>query len=294
MPISADLTTHLCDKLSEHSGRSLQIHEAVTVGGGSINDAYRLVTTAGSYFVKTNSADRFPSMFEAEADGLARLRNTRSIRTPEVIAVGEFEDTSYLLLELIEQGDRDLDFWGRFGEELADLHRNSSPRFGLERPNYIGTLPQVNTEELDWATFMVQHRLEPMVKMGRDGKKVDAGMAFRFERLYGKLADLFPKEPPALLHGDLWQGNFLCSEAGQPVLVDPAVYYGHREMDLAMARLFGGFEASFHRSYQEAWPLEKGWEARVDLCNLYPLLVHVNLFGGSYAQQVDGILKRFV
>ena len=118
-------------------------------------------------------------------------------------------------------------------------------------------------------------------------------MAFRFERLFHRLDHLFPSEAPALLHGDLWSGNLLGDAQGRPVLIDPAVYYGHREMDLAMTRLFGGFDPGFHTAYQAEWPLEAGWEERVDLCNLYPLLVHVNLFGGSYVAQVEAVLRRF-
>ena len=264
------------------------------VGGGSINDAYRLMTRSGNYFLKTNAADRFPSMFEAEADGLARLWATTAIRVPEVMAHGAFEGLSYLLMEYIPKGTEDEDFWHAFGERLAALHRSTSAHFGLDRPNYIGTLEQVNTPETEWHTFMVQHRLEPLVRKARDNGKLDAGIAMRCERLYGRLGALFPKEVPALLHGDLWQGNFLCTVDAVPVLVDPAVYFGHREMDLAMTRLFGGFDAAFHIGYQEAWPLEKGWQKRVELCQLYPLLVHANLFGGNYVKQVDAVLKRFV
>jgi protein-ribulosamine 3-kinase len=130
--------------------------------------------------------------------------------------------------------------------------------------------------------------------MARDNKRVEAGMAFRFERLFHRLDTLFPTEPPALLHGDLWSGNFLCDTQGRPVLIDPAVYYGHREMDLAMTRLFGGSDAALYAAYTDEWPLERGWEERVDLCNLYPLLVHVNLFGGSYITQVEAVLRRYV
>jgi len=131
------------------------------------------------------------------------------------------------------------------------------------------------------------------VKNARDLGKVQAGMAFRFERLYGKLDCLFPKEPPALLHGDLWNGNFICTTQHAPILIDPAVYYGHREMDIAMSTLFGGSDPEFHAAYNAEWPLERGWEERLDLCNLYPLLVHVILFGGEYVQQVETVLKKF-
>ncbi|MFZ1692867.1 MAG: fructosamine kinase family protein, partial [Flavobacteriales bacterium] len=160
--------------------------------------------------------------------------------------------------------------------------------------NYIGSLKQVNTPAADWPSFFIHQRLEPQLRMARDAKRVEAGMAFRFERLFAKLDQLITVEPPALLHGDLWSGNFICDANAQPVLIDPAVYYGHREMDIAMTKLFGGFDSGFYAAYNDAWPMERGWEERMDLCNLYPLLVHVNLFGGGYAAQVEAALRRFV
>jgi fructosamine-3-kinase len=293
MSLSGALIEHLAGSLSHHLGQAIDIEIAQPVGGGSINDAYRLETEAGRFFVKVNHADRFPSMFEAEADGLRRLRAAGALRVPEVIEHGEDHDDTFLLLEWIEGGIKGPDFWEAFGRGLAQLHRNTQGRFGLERDNYIGSLRQVNTPEADWQSFFIRHRLEPQVRMARDRKRVEAGMAIRFERLFHRLDKLFPAEPPALLHGDLWSGNFLCDARGNPVLIDPAVYYGHREMDLAMTRLFGGFDDPFYAAYQADRPLEQGWEERVDLCNLYPLLVHVNLFGGGYVAQVEAVLRRW-
>lgn len=293
MPITGSLIELLAELLSVHCGQPVDIEEAFPVGGGSINDAWRLETDAGRFFLKTNSADRFPSMFEAEADGLRRLRDAGPLRVPEVIAHGEDHDDSFLLLEWIEGGVKGPGFWSDFGRCLAQLHRHTQERFGLERDNYIGSLVQRNTPENDWASFLIHQRLEPQLKLARDRKRVEAGMAFRFERLFHQLDELFPAEPPALLHGDLWSGNFLCDNKGRPVLIDPAVYYGPREMDLAMTRLFGGFDEALYTAYHAEWPLEHGWEERVDLWNLYPLLVHVNLFGGVYVAQVEAVLRRF-
>lgn len=293
MPLPGSLTERLAEHLSGHLARSIDIEQEVAIGGGSINDAYRLETNEGRFFVKVNRADRFPGFFEAEADGLGRLRDAGTIRVPEVIATGEDHDDSYLLMEWVQGGLKSDLFWEAFGRSLAALHQHSAQRFGLERHNYIGSLKQVNTAHDTWPEFLVQCRLEPLVKMARDRRKLGDGDVIRFERLYGKLARLFPQERPALLHGDLWSGNFICATDSAPVLIDPAVYFGHREMDIAMSRLFGGSEPAFYTAYNDAFPLERGWEERVDLCNLYPLLVHVNLFGGGYAQQVEAILKRF-
>ena len=293
MALPGSLIEQLSERLTQHLGRAVDIEQADAVGGGSINDAWRLHTEEGPFFLKTNDADRFPSLFEAEADGLARLRKTDTLRVPEVIAFGEDHDTTFLLLEHIGTGARGADFWERFGTGLARLHRHTAKAFGLERDNYIGSLPQPNRQHATWPEFFVHERLEPQLKLARDRRRVEAGMAFRFERLFHQLDALFPTEPPALLHGDLWSGNFLCDKEGRPVLVDPAVHYGHREMDLAMTRLFGGFDAELYRAYHAEHPLEQHWEERVDLCNLYPLLVHVNLFGGGYVAQVEAILRSF-
>lgn len=294
MPLSGSLIEQLAEHLSDHVGQPVDIEEAFPVGGGSINDAWRLETDGGRFFLKTNSADRYPSLFAAEADGLRRLREAGPLRVPEVIALGEDHDDSFLLLEWVEGGIKGPGFWADFGRGLAQLHRNTQDHFGLERDNYIGSLVQRNTPERDWPGFFIHQRLEPQLRMARDRKRVEAGMAFRFERLFQQLDTLFPAEPPALLHGDLWSGNFLCDSDGHPVLIDPAVYYGHREMDLAMTRLFGGFDVELYTAYHAEWPLEQGWEARVDLCNLYPLMVHLNLFGGSYLAHIRSTLDRYL
>lgn len=293
MPLSRPVSDALCDQLEMRLGTAVHLLSEGAVGGGSINDCYALETSAGRYFVKTNAADRHPSMFEAEADGLNRLAATGAVRMPKVIAFGEEHDVSYLILEHINGGLKSAAFWEGFGRQLAALHRHTERAFGLDRDNYIGSMKQLNSPAADWSSFFIHQRLAPQLKKARDADRVDAGMAFRFERLFAKLDHLFPTEPPALLHGDLWSGNFLSDDHGRPVLIDPAVYYGHREMDIAMTRLFVGFDAGFYSAYSSAWPLASGWEERIDLCNLYPLLVHVNLFGGGYAQQVSAILKRF-
>jgi fructosamine-3-kinase len=294
MPLPASLLERLCEYLGRHTGTSVGIDREVPVGGGSINDAYRVDTNEGPFFVKVNSADRFPSMFEAEADGLRRLRETNTLRIPGVIAFGEDQDDSYFLLEHIEGGVKTTGFWEDFGRSMARLHGHTNTKFGLECDNYIGSITQVNTPQAKWDTFFIHCRLEPQVKMARERQLIGMGDVLRFERLYAKLPSLFPQEPPALLHGDLWSGNFLCDAHGKPVLIDPAVYFGHREMDIAMTKLFGGFEPAFFSAYNDERPLQQAWEERVELCNLYPLLVHVNLFGGGYVTRVQQGLKRYV
>jgi fructosamine-3-kinase len=278
------------ENVKRMSGR---VEATRSVGGGSINDASAFVYGGKEYFIKWNSAGRYPGMFAAEARGLGLLAESACIRLPEVLHTAEAGPYAFLLLEWVPTGRPGTEFWERFGQQLAALHRNSAASFGLDHDNYIGSLTQSNDMRNNWPDFFVQMRLEPQLKLARDAGLADSGLAGRFDRLFHRMHRLFPAEPPALLHGDLWSGNYLCAADGAPVLIDPAVYYGFREVDLAMSRLFGGFDRQFYQSYNQVFPLETGWEERVGLCNLYPLMVHVNLFGSSYLVQVQHELKRF-
>ena len=259
------------------------------LSGGSINQACRIETNLGVFFVKWNDAKACPGMFKAESRGLEILARTGAIRIPEVIHCGE----DLLILEYLEQDRPAPNFWETFGQQLARLHQHTHPTFGLDHDNYIGSLPQSNTPHNTWADFFREARLQPQIRMARDSKQLDQPTCSLLNGVMDRLPQLFPDEPPALLHGDLWSGNYLIGPEGQPCLIDPAVYHGHREMDLAMTRLFGGFDAAFYASYNEAHPLEPDWESRTDLCNLYPLLVHVNLFGSGYASQVRHIAGHY-
>jgi len=267
------------------------------LSGGDINDAFELELQSGvRVFLKTN--ERAPaSMFPAEARGLDWLRAARALRIPEVLAVsgGRAGEPSFLVLELLEPNKPTRDFDERLGRGLAELHRAGAPGFGLDHDNFIGSLPQRNRVHESWSDFFWNERLEPQlqraVAAGQVGAKLRAGL----ERLAGRLSQLLgPAEPPARLHGDLWGGNLHVDEQGAPCLIDPAAYGGHREVDLAMMRLFGGFSETVFRAYQEVWPLAPGHAERVGLYQLYPLLVHVNLFGGGYVDSVERALARYV
>jgi protein-ribulosamine 3-kinase len=272
------------------------VKRAASESGGSINAAYRIeLADSRPYFLKTNKGSLY-AMFKAEAQGLTVLREACSgIRVPEVIGLGNTGDgrLSWLLLEYIESSRPGDSFFSYFGRELASLHRHSNDHFGLDHNNYIGSLYQSNTTHKTWASFYTHERLMPQMKTAIDSGLLHPGLARNFDNLFARLGELFPAEPPALLHGDLWGGNYLCDRDGTPVIIDPAVYYGHREMDIAFSRLFGGYNQAFYSSYNEAWPLDEGYEQRVDICNLYPLLVHTNLFGSSYAGRVVSIIKSF-
>jgi protein-ribulosamine 3-kinase len=264
------------------------------VTGGSINAAFQ-VTTANNkrWFCKFNDARKFPDLFATESRGLSLLADHNALRVPAVLACTEVAGVQVLVLEWIDQGHRSDGFWRRFGEELARLHRVTQPDCGLDHDNYMGALPQDNTPTRNWADFFRERRLQPQVRLARDKGLLTSEAARPFDRLYQRLPDLFPAEPPALLHGDCWAGNFLCDTAGQPVLIDPAVYFGHRSMDLAMTTLFGGFETAFYQAYHHHYPLPANYREQAEIANLYPLLIHLNLFGPGYLGNIVHTLQRF-
>lgn len=260
------------------------------LSGGSINDAFEVSLADGArIFVKTHPQS--PSgMFDAEARGLSWLREAGAVRVPEVLAVSDAEP-AYLALELLSPGARRPTFDEELGRSLAELHAFGAPSFGLAYDNFIGRLAQSNLTADDWAGFYWQRRLEPQLRLAIGRGLIGSSTRARFDALARVLPELLgPEEPPSRLHGDLWGGNLHTDESGAPCLIDPAVYGGHREVDLAMMRLFGGFGGRVFAAYEEAWPLATGAERRVPLYQLYPLLVHVNLFGGSYVGSLERAL----
>lgn len=266
------------------------IGEVRSVAGGDINDAWAVRCGGVRAFVKARRGAE-ASTFTVEAQGLRWLAEAGALRVPEVLAVGE--DPPLLVLEHIETARPAPDFDHALGRGLAALHRAAPPSFGLPYPNFIARLHQDNTPCARWPDFYWQRRLEPMLRLAERKGLADAALRRDLERLAARLPERCgPAEPPARLHGDLWAGNVLVDPAGAPVLIDPAVYGGHREIDLAMMRLFGGFGAQVFDAYAEAWPLAPGWEERVPLYQLYPLLVHVNLFGAGYLGAVRQALRR--
>lgn len=285
----------LLQSLSKELVHLGEIVKTQALSGGDINEVYRIdFDSEKSYCLKLNNADRFSGMFEAEHKGLDLLRQNSSFIIPKVIQTGTVLQQSYLLMNYIPRGLKRGPFLEKFGRSLAEMHQTSSPTFGLDHDNYIGSLVQVNQTFESWSDFFRETRLIPQLKIARNLARVNTETIRLFDRLFSKLQDLFPVENPALIHGDLWNGNQMSSMDGSPVLIDPAVSFSHREMDLAMMKLFGGFDQRIFEVYQEVFPLEKGWRERTELCNLYPLMVHVNLFGGHYVHQVQGILKAYV
>jgi fructosamine-3-kinase len=258
------------------------------VSGGDINRAHEARLADGrTVFVKSNS-DAPVGMFAAEARGLGWLAQARAVRLPGVLACGP----DFLVLEHIQPGRRSAGHDEALGRGLAALHRAGAPCFGLDHDNFIGRLPQANGPLPTWAEFYRERRLLPQLRLAVDGHRAGPAIRRAFDNLLPRLEELVgPPEPPARLHGDLWGGNAMADEGGQPCLIDPAVYGGHREVDLAMMRLFGGFSGRVFPAYDESFPLAPESEARVPLYQLYFLMVHVNLFGGSYVASVEQKLR---
>lgn len=266
------------------------------VGGGSINQTYKLTfSNTHTWFCKINHAAKFLHLFLKEKQGLEALRKTGAIKTPEVIAYAVLNDYQVLILEWIESGPKTTHFFKTFAEQLAALHRITAENFGWEVDNYIGSVPQQNRFQKDWATFFIEQRLGPLVQQCLAKNLLSEKEYGLFKNLYQKLPRFFDDgEGPALLHGDLWSGNYMCNQDGAPVLIDPAVYYGHRCMDLAMTTLFGGFDTSFYEAYQRCFPLPEDYKQQLEICNLYPLLIHLLLFGRSYLTPIQQTLKHLL
>lgn len=287
MNIPDSILTTLQDK------HNLNVTGTKTESGGSINHAFQLETNRGNYFLKWN-ASAPDDFFEKEAEGLKLLNSAGTkLLIPEVIASGKPEPghPGFLLMEYIETGRSGNSF--AFGSELARLHHTTTDHFGLDSHNYIGSLPQSNHRHPDWPGFFSEERIRPQLRMAIDSGKLNTSVMAQWEQIEARLADLLPEPKPSLVHGDLWGGNYMFNTDRNAVLIDPAVYYGHPEMDLAFSKMFGGFSTDFYRGYESETKLEPGFEDRIPLHNLYPLLVHVNLFGGHYVSQAQSVLKRF-
>lgn len=294
MPSRDTVSAELPAALAQATGRRLEPRPERTVGGGSVGECLRWHSDGGALFVKLGPPSSL-EMFSAEADGLRELAAASALRVPEVLAVGAATAQAFLALEWIEFGSGSSRTESALGAGLARLHRVTAPRFGWHRDNTIGATPQRNDWTDEWAQFFARQRLgfqlDLAARHGHAGRMVDRG-----RRLCERLGAFFDghRPQPSLLHGDLWGGNWAADAAGEPVIFDPAVYYGDREADLAMTRLFGGFGRGFYQAYESEWPLDAGATQRVTLYNLYHVLNHLNLFGGGYGAQAEAMIERLL
>jgi fructosamine-3-kinase len=277
------------DQIEQVTGKSFAIRERRSVGGGSINQAYCVNDGHHSYFVKLNQANKI-AMFEAEALGLREIAQGEAIRVPQPLCWGIAGDYSYIVLEWLHFGSGAKADWQQMGQQLAAMHRRVSDQgYGWHQGNTIGDTPQINLWAENWGIFFAEHRIGYQLRLAqRRGGSFAKGAAL-VELIPEILAGHVPE--PSLVHGDLWSGNAAFAE-GVPVILDPAVYYGDREVDIAMTELFGGFPPAFYEGYHSAWPLPETYPQRKTLYNLYHILNHFNLFGGSYAAQAEQMITR--
>ncbi len=263
------------------------------ITGGCINDAYKIKTAKGRiYFLKINNSPQ-PQMFESEAAGLLELKKANAINVPEVIHVS----TNFLLLEYIPKGVKNKNFWEMFGRSFAMLHKFTASSYGFYTDNFLGSNIQINHPgtSLTWSEFFFTNRLLFQFKLAEKNNLVDSLLRNSFIKLEKRINSILDDQVlPSLLHGDLWSGNFLVSEDGSAWLIDPAVYYGHREADLAMTKLFGGFDDTFYASYNNEFPLDKNHEYRESIYKLYHILNHLNIFGKSYYQQAISLMNIYL
>jgi protein-ribulosamine 3-kinase len=286
--------TEIERNIAEASSAAFHIEQRTAASGGDISAAWVVSGSSARYFVKTNDAAR-STMFEAEAAGLEALRGAGAMRVPKPICHGSDHEASWIVLEHVVLRPRSGATDAALGTQLAALHRCPSERYGWHRDNAIGSTPQINTGSNDWPAFWRDQRLAYQLglarKMGYGGKLQSQG-----EKLLEAVPRFFAgyTPPPSLLHGDLWSGNAAADEFDAPVIFDPAVYYGDREADIAMTELFGGYSPSFYAAYRQTWPLDSGYAVRRTLYNLYHVLNHLNLFGGGYLRQAEGMIAELL
>ena len=286
------LETRIKEYICQNAGNPVETLRVRSVMGGSINQAAAVSGGGVTLFIKWNNSAKYPGLFDAEARGLRLLKDHGAL-VPHVLETGIADHFSYIFMEYVERRDPGPGSSEKFGVMLADLHRVTAPFYGLDHANYMGSLPQLNNPHRTWNDFFINERILPQLIRAVNNGMLFSSDARKFDRLFLKLPDLIPAEPPSLVHGDLWSGNYIAGSDSNTWLVDPAVAYGHREVDIAMTFLFGGFSANFYDAYQESFPLEQEWESRLGLFQLYPLLVHVNLFGSGYSEAVRSIVSPF-
>lgn len=278
--------------IGQTTGSPFDIRHRRSIGGGSINAAYAVSSDEQTYFVKLNQASTM-AMFEAEALGLQEIADSQTIRVPRPICWGTAEASAYLVLEWLDLAYGHQQAWEQMGRQLAAMHRVTSQQgFGWQHPNTIGSTPQINTWTSSWVTFFAEHRLGYQFRLAsrRGGHFPQQNQLLA---VLPKLLDDHDPQP-SLVHGDLWTGNAAVTKQGEAVILDPAVYYGDREVDLAMSQLFGSFPPNFYSAYNDAFPLPPGYQQRKTLYNLYHILNHFNLFGGSYEYQANQMIASLL
>lgn len=280
----------ISDRISEATAEKFEVSQCASVSGGSINQAYLVADDRRKFFVKTNGAEKV-GMFEAEVIALSQIYATKTMLVPQPVCWGVTDRIAYIVMEWIELGHKQ--DWNLFGTMLAAMHRVTNHKFGWQQQNTIGSTPQINTWNQDWVEFFSEQRLGYQLQLAqRKGFRSSIPTGKLLEAATSFFHNYNPQ--PSMVHGDLWGGNAGFSDRGEPVIYDPALYFGDREVDIAMTELFGGFPAQFYQAYDLAFPLDPGYKQRKTLYNLYHILNHFNLFGGGYGSQANRMIESII
>ena len=274
-------TTEINKAINNYLAPNEKVNSIEYVQQSKHTTCLKVLTNKNAYFIKySNKKDEHQLL--TELDGLEEISKVHPKATPTLYGFEKTEHSSYLITEYIEQAKNSKKGEDLLGLLIAQMHQTNESKFGWKNDNYIAHLTQTNTKKQNWQEFYIVNRLEPQIKLAYDSNLLTSISIQKWNSVFHLLNDFFPEEKPSLLHGDLWYGNYLIDSNETPKLIDPSVYYGHREMDIGMTLLFGGFSSTFYESYLKNYPLENGWKSRVPMTQLYPILVHINLFGASY------------
>jgi fructosamine-3-kinase len=285
------MTKKLIQYLSDILGIKIKSYQEIK--GGDISNAYLIITSTEQLFIKEFYGKNAINMFLAEKTGLETLAKTKTIATPEVYHCEPFKNGAFILMQYVESKSPTNKDFANLGTQLANLHQTNAFEYGLHQDNFIGNLPQSNNIKQDWTTFYIEERIEPQFQLAVSRNLLQTKDLPKREKLYEICNGFFKAVKPTILHGDLWSGNFLISSEGIPFLIDPSIYYGDHEVDIAMTKLFGGFSPSFYEAYEQHHSIKKHYAQRIELYQFYYLLVHLNLFGQSYYKSVTKIINKY-
>ncbi len=275
-------------------GKTPQVYGIHHIGGGELNQNYKILSDIGLFFVKVNVKENLPKLFEKEQLAIKTLRKTNTIAVVNPIGIVEINNKKVFFLDFVEQAPRAKNFWGDFGTSLANLHKCTSSNFGFEEDNYIASYLQKNKTSNNWGTFYTKNRLIPAVKFASGLMLLQSGHLNKFEKVYEIAEFAFSNEIPSLLHGNLWHHHIITATDGKALLCNPSSYYGHREMDIAMTKMLGGFHQEFYEAYNANYPLSSDWEIRLDFCQIYYELVNLCNYGTAYLPAVEARLNKWV
>lgn len=277
--------------LFKELGSNTSLKDVSLCRGGCISSAAAVKTSKGTFFLKWGQSKE---MYFAEKNGLLLLNKKSGLKIPDIINFGEIDSQAYIIMEHIEVVPATPSFWNNLGTGLAQLHKSTASKYGLDHNNFIGSLYQQNDFDEVWTDFFINNRLEVQLQLALQKQLINTPFSQEFRKIYKVIKALVPDLEPSLLHGDLWSGNILSTNNATAALIDPAVYFGSREIEIAFTYLFGGFDYQFYQSYDENFPLEPGFKDRIDLYNLYPLMVHLNMFGTGYLGAIRNTIRKYI